>query len=50
LPILIFREKDVVDDGILEKGIVGLYMPEFDLDKPFDYYWITTWIIRGRCV
>jgi hypothetical protein len=38
LPILIFREKDVLDDGILEKGIVGMYMPEFDLDKPFDYY------------
>lgn len=33
LPILIFREKDVIDDGILERGVVGLYMPEFDLDN-----------------
>jgi hypothetical protein len=38
LPILIFREKGVVDDGILERGVVGLYMPEFDLDKLGDEY------------
>jgi hypothetical protein len=31
LPILILRESGVLDDGVLEKGIVGLYMPEFDL-------------------
>lgn len=38
LPILILREKGVVDDGILERGVLGLYMPEFDLDKPVDEY------------
>lgn len=38
LPILILRERDVVDDGILERGIVGLYMPEVDLQKPLDDY------------
>ncbi|AKC63725.1 Uncharacterised protein [Clostridium sporogenes] len=38
LPILIFREKGVIDDGILERGVVGTYMPEFDLDKPADKY------------
>ena len=38
LPILILREKAVLEEGILEKGIVGLYMPEFDLDKPLDDY------------
>lgn len=38
LPILVFREKGVIDDGILEKGVVGTYMPEFDLDKPIDEY------------
>jgi len=38
LPILILREKDVLDEGILEKGVVGLYMPEFDLNKPLDQY------------
>jgi hypothetical protein len=36
LPVLIFRERDVLDDGILEKGVVGLYMPEFDLDRSDD--------------
>lgn len=38
LPILIFRERGVIDDGILEKGVIGNYMPEFDLDKPIDDY------------
>lgn len=32
LPILIFRESGVIADGILEKGVTGLYMPEFNLD------------------
>ena len=38
LPILVFREKDVLDDGILQKGVVGIYMPEFDVadNKYFD--------------
>ena len=39
LPILILREHDVLDDGILERGVVGLYMPEFDLtQKHLDRY------------
>jgi hypothetical protein len=38
LPVLILREKDVLADGLLEKGIVGLYMPEFDLETSFDDY------------
>jgi hypothetical protein len=38
LPILIFREKGVIDDGILERGVTGLYMPEFDLDKSIDSF------------
>jgi hypothetical protein len=38
LPVLIFREKGVLDDGILERGVVGLYMPEFDLSTPIDDY------------
>ena len=38
LPILILRERDVLDDGILDRGVVGLYMPEFDLDEPLDEY------------
>ena len=38
LPILIFREKGVLDEGLLEKGVVGQYMPEFDLGKNLDRY------------
>jgi hypothetical protein len=38
LPVLILREKDVLADGILEHGVVGLYMPEFDLGKPPEAY------------
>ncbi|WP_343692616.1 hypothetical protein [Chitinophaga sp.] len=38
LPILIFREKGVIAEGLLEKGVTGIYMPEVDLDQPFDSY------------
>lgn len=38
LPVLIFREKGVIPDGLLEKGVVGTYMPEFDLTRPIDPY------------
>ncbi len=38
LPILILREKGVIDDGILERGVAGLYLPEFDLDADLDAY------------
>lgn len=31
LPILIFKEQGVISEGILEKGALGTYMPEFDL-------------------
>ena len=36
LPVLILREKGVIDEGILERGVLGLYMPQFDLDEPVD--------------
>ena len=38
LPVLILREKGVVAEGVLEKGVLGLYMPEFDLDCNLDNY------------
>ena len=38
LPILVFRENDVLPEGLLEKGILGLYVPEFDLRLPLDDY------------
>jgi hypothetical protein len=38
LPLLILIEKGVYQDGILEKGIVGNYLPEFDLNKSIEDY------------
>jgi len=38
LPILILKEKGVIAEGILEKGVMGLYMPEFDLNSSLDNY------------
>ena len=38
LPILVLREAGVVDDGILERGVMGLYLPEFDLDSGHENY------------
>jgi hypothetical protein len=38
LPILILRERRVVPEGLLERGAIGLFMPEFDLAKPVDQY------------
>jgi hypothetical protein len=31
LPTLLLREQGVAPDGLLEKGVVGVYMPEFSL-------------------
>ncbi len=38
LPILIIRESGVFADGILERGVAGLYMPEIDLDSDIGAY------------
>ncbi|MFC0008021.1 hypothetical protein [Micromonospora siamensis] len=38
LPILILRESKVVADGLLERGVVGTYMPEFDVEDPTEEY------------
>jgi len=38
LPIVVLREEGVIAEGVLEKGIVGLYMPEFDLSFETDDY------------
>lgn len=34
LPIIMLREKGVVAEGLLQPGIVGLYLPEFDCSGP----------------
>lgn len=36
MPFLIFREKGVIDEGILKKGAFDSYMPEFDIDSPIN--------------
>lgn len=36
LPVLIWREAGVVAEGLLDRGAVGLAMPEFNLDRPPD--------------
>lgn len=38
LPILILREKGVIAEGILERGVTGTYLPEFDLTNPIEQY------------
>ena len=38
LPALIFRENGVLQDGVLEKGIIGTYLPEFNLDNDIEKY------------
>jgi hypothetical protein len=38
LPILILREAEVLEEGVLQKGVVGTYMPEFDLSQPLEEY------------
>jgi hypothetical protein len=38
LPVLVFREKGVIADGLLDRGAIGLFMPEFDLTNPIAGY------------
>lgn len=38
LPLLIFRERGVHDDGALERGVTGFYLPEFDLSSACNEY------------
>lgn len=38
LPILLLRERGVIADGLLERGVVGLYMPEFDVSGDAEVY------------
>ena len=38
LPILVLREKGVMEEGILEKGATGTYLTEFELGKSGTVY------------
>lgn len=34
IPVLLWREAGVIDDGVFDRGAAGLSMPHFDLEKP----------------
>ncbi len=34
IPVLLWREAGVADDGVFDRGAAGLSMPQFDLEKP----------------
>lgn len=36
IPVLVWREAGVVDDGVFDRGAAGLSMPQFNLDNPPD--------------
>lgn len=44
IPTLIFREAGVIDEGILEKGVIPYYMPVFDLKSIDGYFEKKEWI------
>ena len=48
LPVLILREKGVIAEGILEKGVLGVYMPEFDLNCNLDDYFKSSLQIKSQ--
>ena len=43
LPALIWRETGVAADGLLDRGAMGLSMPEFDISKPDEYLQSDEW-------
>ncbi|MBN1611255.1 MAG: hypothetical protein JW940_31775 [Polyangiaceae bacterium] len=43
LPILLLRERGVLADGILEKGVVGMYVPEFTADTASGFLHSLEW-------
>jgi len=42
LPIMILRENGVISEGVLEKGVTGIYLPEIDIEHSIDAYFNTT--------
>ena len=38
LPTLILREAGVMEEGVLQKGVVGTYMPQFSVSGSLDEY------------
>lgn len=40
---MLLRESGVLADGILEKGVVGMYMPEFSVDAVAPFLQSVEW-------
>jgi hypothetical protein len=38
LPVLVLREQGVIADGVLEQGVFGTYMPEFNIEGETEKY------------
>ena len=38
LPILLLKEQGVIEEGLFEKGVVGTYMPVFDVNGSLEEY------------
>ena len=55
IPILTLGERGVMQEGVLERGVMGLYCPEFDCfaDSPFQTIEANSvldqWTDRGAC-
>ncbi|UFW51094.1 MULTISPECIES: hypothetical protein [Bradyrhizobium] len=54
IPILLMKEKGVLAEGVIEQGVTGQYLPEFDpenVTEPFDWSnAMNQWIGRVRAV
>lgn len=57
LPVLVWREEGVLDEGLLDRGALGLAMPEFNVDDPAKHLssdaWLQpfrVWVARVRTV
>ena len=44
LPLLILRERDVIAEGVLEKGVLGTYMPDFNSADFCTYFKTEEWV------
>ncbi|HRI26407.1 MAG TPA: hypothetical protein PLZ45_17145 [Ferruginibacter sp.] len=42
LPIMIIKEQGVIPEGVLEKGVTGIYLPEIDIENAIDAYFSTS--------
>lgn len=43
LPILIWREEGVLEEGVLDRGALGIFMPQFDLSNTGPNFTSSEW-------